>query len=176
MDYLALTKSWLEKTIIGLNLCPFAKTPYEKGKIIFSLCENSSFDKIYQAFIDELGKLNSEEFETTLFITPNASDDFFEFNDFIGELEALLEENDLSKIYQLVGFHPKFIFDGMQFDEPANYVNRSPFPLIHILKTESIEKLNLSKEEAEAISTKNEKTISSLESKELNSHFNYLVK
>jgi hypothetical protein len=158
MENIQIIKTWLEQTVIGMNLCPFAEAPYEKGAIDFHICESVEYENIYNEFIKTLEKLSKDSsIETSLLITPNVKSDFREYYDFILTLEDLLEENNLSTIYQLVAFHPEFQFEGLDKDDKANYVNRSPLPLIHILKTESIEKLGITPEDAEKISLENSK-------------------
>jgi hypothetical protein len=172
MNNTEIIETWLKKTVIGLGLCPFAKEPFENGSIRFNNCESVGLREVYSTFIEEIELLHSSEsIETTLLIVPHAPTDFLDFNDFIFTLEEALEDNNLSQYFQIVGFHPHFVFDGLDKDQRTNFVNRSPIPLIHILKTSSIENLNLEKSDGEAISHKNEELLNNMPEDDFLKHF-----
>ena len=176
MQILEEIRHWLDYTIIELNLCPFASLPYKNNQVRFSLVNESDNEKISSKFIKELELLNSEKqiIETTLFVLPNMSLDFRAFNDFVGMLEDSLFEVNLHDEFQIVGFHPRFVFNGLESSDRANWVNRSPHPLIHILKTSSIAKLKLNPNEGEQVSFNNEKKLNDLNENELKKYFWYI--
>ena len=174
---LSLVNYWLEKIVIGLNLCPFAKTPWEKGLIRVSECESSEEDDQVDFFLEELELLYETsrlELSTTLIVYPGGSDDFLEFNDFVGQLEMLLEEAELKNIFQLVAFHPRFMFLDTSFDDAQNLVNRSPFPIIHILRSEDLERARLQGIQGEDISFFNESKLKAMDEGEREKLFYYL--
>ena len=134
------TQSWIDQFIIGRNICPFAKH-IPTGKLKLEV-DNAAdllpiLEKISLSF-EEL-KLNSE-IETTLIIYPNADKDFLVFLDQFYACDQLLEDLQLRDTFQLVSFHPAFCFDNADTDDAANYTNRSPFPMIHILRESSVTK------------------------------------
>lgn len=143
MDYVALTQQWLERFVIGLNLCPFAAAPFRKGQIRYVLEESNDPEQLVKSFLKELDYLHRTdpvEVETTLIIHPNLLTDFLAYNDFVGLLEDLLEDAGLSGTFQLASFHPDYQFGGVSVNDPANYTNRSPYPMLHILREESVSK------------------------------------
>ncbi len=172
MNYEQIINDWLEKTIIGLDLCPYAKSPFENKKIKLNICETSDLEDLYEEFIQEVDSLiRLDTFETTLLVAPNFVGDFFDFNNFIGALNDNLEEAGFGTDIQVVGFHPEFCFENLEHDDKANYVNRSPHPLVHLLKVQSITDLDLSPEQATEISLANEKKLNALTESEFQAHF-----
>ena len=161
------TKEWLQEVVIGLNLCPFAAAPFTKGLIGFSVTDLQALEEQAQKVLENL---NEQKFETSLLIL-NEKISFEDFFDMFGGLEESMEKVDLHQHFQIVAFHPDFVFQGLERDDLANLVNRSPFPMIHFLKTSSFEKLNISVEEGEEISLRNEKHLKSLDQEQLKSLF-----
>ncbi len=143
MDVIKKTKSWIEKFVIGLNLCPFANHPFVNNRIRYRLEETNDLEKLVATFIEELEflqKKSNHELETTFIIHPNLLNDFLDYNDFQEVINAILEKYDLEGVLQVAMFHPDFQFAGEDLDAPSNYVTRSPFPMLHILREESVEK------------------------------------
>lgn len=164
---------------MGLDLCPFARIPYERGQIRVVECEDEGEEDQLSFFMEELDLLNQTEdasVATTIVVFPNASSDFREFNDFVGDLEFLLEEADLADIFQLVAFHPKFVFEEMDFDDVGNYVNRSPYPVLHILRSEDIARALKNPKDGEIISFNNDKKLHEMDRDRLDELFYYLKK
>ena len=176
MDIIDEITQWINQTIIQLNLCPFAALPYQKDQVKFSLVNESDNEKILKCFIQELEYLNAEsnDSETTLLILPKMSNDFRDFNDFVGTLEDNLFEVNLHDKFQIVGFHPRFIFEGLKNSDRANWVNRSPYPVLHILKTKSIAELKMNTNEGEKISFRNEERLNELTDLEVEKYFWFL--
>ena len=168
MKYKKIISKWIEDIVIGLNLCPFAKVPFHNNDILINICESEISHKVFLAFEKEIQFLQrNPSVQTTLLVTPNFSRDFLDFNDFIFDLNQELEFKKVEHLFQIVAFHPDFTFKGQNFNDRVNYVNRSPFPLIHILRTQSITDLNLSPNDGEKINLQNEKTLNSLTHKQM---------
>lgn len=176
---LSLTKYWLENIVLGLDLCPFARIPYEKGQIRVVECEDLDEDDQMGFFLEELDLLNQTDpadISTTIIAYPLGSSDFNIFNDFVGDLEAMLEEAELGDVFQLVAFHPGFVFVDTDFDHLGNYVNRSPFPILHILRSEEIFRALKNPKDGEIISFNNDKKLHEISRETLDQLFYYLRK
>lgn len=170
-----IVKNWLVETVIGLNLCPFAKKPYEEGKINIAVSKAQNFESAYDDFIKEIELISSNSITTTSLLAFDCLEtNFLDFNDFIGSLENILAENDLSDDFQLVCFHQGFYFGGLELNDLANYVNRSPMPLVHILRRSDVTKASSSIDTGVNISFNNENLIKSLSDQELKKHFWFL--
>ena len=176
---LTLTNYWLEKIVIGLDLCPFARIPFEKGLIRVVECEENGEEEQLGFFLEELELLNQTEatdVSTTIIVYPNASPNFIAFNDFVGDLESMLEEVELTSVFQLVAFHPQFVFEGMDPEERGNLVNRSPYPTLHILRSNEVARALKNPKEGEEISFRNDKKLNDLSRESLDLLFYYLGK
>jgi hypothetical protein len=139
---IANTRDWLEKAVIGLNLCPFAKPVYRSARIRFIASDATDPEGLLATLIDEIQLLVSadpDQIETTLVIHPRVLTDFFEYNDFLGVADGALEELDLSSTLQIASFHPRYQFAGSGIDQIENYTNRSPYPMLHLLRQASID-------------------------------------
>ena len=164
--------NWLVKTIIGLNLCPFAKRPYDNNGIRTNSCSKKDEDSQIKFFLDELSFLQSTPgLSTSLVVFENGNPDFINFYNLTTLLEDLIDQLNLTDEFQLVCFHPKFIFENTHTDERVNYVNRSPYPLVHIIRSVDIQNALSSPQEGEQISFNNEKTLNSLTDAQFLQHF-----
>lgn len=164
---------------MGLDLCPFARIPYQKGQIRVVECEDATEEGQVGFFMEELDLLNqteSTDVATTLIVYPRASACFSEFNDFVGDLEFMLEEAQLDDVFQLVAFHPGFVFENTDFEHLGNFVNRSPFPVLHILRSEDVARALKNPKDGEIISFNNDKKLHEMERQELDELFYYLKK
>ena len=131
---------WLESFIIEFNLCPFAKRELVKDRIRFSVSLTESPENLLASLLDELQLLESDpEVETTLLIHPNALQGFDDYNQFLDLADALLEQEGYSGIFQIASFHPQYRF-AETVDDAENYSNRSPYPLLHLLREASVER------------------------------------
>lgn len=142
-DYIGLTKKWVERLVIGLNLCPFAKKPFLQGQIRYAVEESDDPKQLMHTFLQELLYLAStaaEQTETTLLIHPNCLINFYDYLDFVAEAEAAIETSELTGVMQVASFHPDYQFAGTQPTDAENFTNRSPFPMLHLIREESIEK------------------------------------
>jgi hypothetical protein len=137
------TRDWVVKAVIGLNLCPFAKAVHVNERIRYVVSEATEPETLLQDLARELLSLNRadpEDIDTTLLIHPGVLTDFLDFNDFLGAADALIEELKLDGILQVADFHPDYQFGDSEPDDIANYTNRSPYPTLHILREDSIER------------------------------------
>lgn len=140
-EVIAATQTWLERAVIGLNLCPFAKAVHVKRQIRYVVSEAESETELYADLLRELKflrKADPSKVETTLLIHPNVLTDFLEFNSFLDVADTALEELNLDGILQIASFHPNYQFAGSKPDDIENYTNRSPYPTLHILREASI--------------------------------------
>jgi len=140
---LAETRAWVERAVIGLQLCPFAKAPQVKGQVRYVVSEAVDADALLIDLVDELKLLAAapaDRIETTLLVHPRAFTDFEDHNDFLEIAEAALVALDLEGVIQIASFHPDFRFAGSEPDDIANATNRSPYPTLHLLREESIER------------------------------------
>lgn len=142
MDYQKITADWLEHFVIGLNLCPFAKKPFSTDKIIYRVEESGDIETLMETLLTELLILNNSpasEISTTLIIHPNVLTDFMDYNDFLHVANDLLERVDMVGIVQIASFHPNYQFAETQINDVTNYTNRSPFPMLHLLRENEVE-------------------------------------
>ncbi len=141
MKYIAATRSWLENIVIAYNICPFAKREFERGSIRFEVEMQTEIEACLLNLISECERLDSDEtIETTLLIYANAFNDFDDYLDFLELAQALLEAQNYEGVYQLASFHPQYCFENSNDDDPANYTNRSPYPMLHLLRESSLER------------------------------------
>lgn len=134
------TKRWVEQAVIGLNLCPFAKREWVKDRVRILVSHDTEEWALLATLHAELDFLEANpEVETTLIVHPDLLADFFDYNQFLGDADALLSGLDLEGIYQIASFHPDYQFGGTEPDDPENYTNRSPFPMLHLLRESSLE-------------------------------------
>jgi hypothetical protein len=164
-DVISATREWLEKAVIGLNLCPFAKAVYVKNQVRFVVSTAQHLDGLLEDLdreLDFLAAANPDEVDTTLLIHPTLLPDFLDFNDFMQLAEAAVDEHDLEGIIQIASFHPQFQFEGTQADDMGNYTNRAPFPTLHLLREASIERAVAAFPEAETIYERNIETLEAL--------------
>lgn len=162
---IAQTKLWLEKAVIGLNLCPFAKGVHIKDQIRYFVSHATTPEALVKDLVAELEVLaeaNPEKIDTCLLIHPFVMQDFLDYNDFLEVADATLEELDLDGILQVASFHPQYQFEDAAPDDIDNYTNRSPFPTLHLLREESIDKAVEAFPEAEQIYDKNIQTLRAL--------------
>lgn len=137
------TRTWIEHFVIRLNLCPFAKKVFDGEKIRYVVLTSDKIKDLTKKLLDELyflSKTNADRVETTLLILPNLLNEFEKFNDYLAITDEILIEMNLTGDIQIASFHPHYQFAGTQPDDAENYTNRSPYPMLHLLREESIEK------------------------------------
>ena len=162
---LADTRRWIEKAVIGLNLCPFAKAVYVKNQVRIVVSRARHLD----AFLDELDReldllrdTPPEQVDTTLLVHPTLFPDFEIFNDFLNVVDDVVAEHELEGVIQVAPFHPAFQFEGTAPDDVTNCTNRSPYPTLHLLREESIDRAVEAFPEAEMIYETNIATLDKL--------------
>ena len=136
------TELWVRDLVVGLNLCPFAAMPLKMGRIRYRVCGETQFENIYRALLAEMGQLvgiPAEETETSLFIVPQGLEAFDDYLELLYAVDAVIPEAGLDGVLQLASFHPDYRFEGVEVDDPANYTNRSPYPMFHLIREASLE-------------------------------------
>ena len=162
---IADTVRWLERAVIGLNLCPFAKGVHVKGQIHYVVSQASDARALaeeLQQELEALAEISPEKRDTTLLIAPHCLHDFLDFNDFLALADDLVEAMDLGGILQVAAFHPQFQFDGTELDDVTNATNRAPYPTLHLLREDSIDRAVQAYPEAEAIYERNMQVLEQL--------------
>ena len=140
-DPIAATRRWLERAVIGLNLCPFAKAVYVKGQVRFVLSEASTPEALLEDLARELLVLRdtpAEQIDTTLLVHPHVLHEFLDYNDFLDTADALVASLGLEGDIQVASFHPAYRFVGTADDDIGNYTNRAPYPTLHLLREDSV--------------------------------------
>ncbi|MEE4639711.1 MAG: DUF1415 domain-containing protein [Wenzhouxiangella sp.] len=162
---LEATRRWLEEVVIGLNLCPFAGRPWREGRVRLRVSDAVSEQQLAEHLAEELMTLQQAdptERETTLLIHPHVLGDFLDYNDFLDLADAVLEDLSLDGILQIASFHPDYRFAEGPADDPAHCTNRSPYPMLHLLREASIECATARLPDPEAIYERNIKTMREL--------------
>ena len=162
---IADTQHWLERAVIGLNLCPFAKSVFVKKQIRYALTAATSADELLAELAAELhllARTAPADLDTTLLIHPLVMTDFIDFHFFLAEADALLRKLDYDGIFQIASLHPQYEFAGSQPEEIANYTNRSPYPTLHLLRESSIDRAVAAFPHAETIFERNIATMEAL--------------
>jgi hypothetical protein len=133
-------KSWIEKVIVGLNFCPFAKKEIERNTVRYAISPATQINDALSHLLEELALLDQlQDIQTTLLIFPQGFADFDNYLDMLEMANSLMGQGGYGGIYQLASFHPDYCFDGEEQNDPANYTNRSPYPILHILRESSVE-------------------------------------
>ena len=159
------TRRWLERAVIGLNLCPFAKAVYVKQQVRFALSDAELEDDLLEELAEELLRLRdtpAHEIDTTLLIHPQVLTDFLDYNDFLDRVDALIEALDLEGELQVASFHPQYQFADSEADDPANCTNRAPYPTLHLLREASLDKAITAYPDADVIVERNLETMAEL--------------
>jgi uncharacterized protein len=158
-------RQWLEKAVIGLNLCPFAKSVYMKNQVRFVVSEARHLDAFLEDLdreLDLLAAADPAEIDTTLLIHPTLFPDFLDFNDLLVVADEVVVEHELEGVIQIASFHPAFQFADTEPDDISNFTNRAPFPTLHLLREESISRAVAAFPDAEAIFGRNIETLNKL--------------
>jgi uncharacterized protein len=137
------TQVWLERAVIGLNLCPFAKAVHSKGLIRWVLSDATKPEALLAELTREvqyLAKADPAVVDTTVLVHPQVLHDFHDFNDFLGVAEEALAEMGLEGVLQIASFHPQYQFADTEPDDITNFTNRSPHPTLHLLREDSVER------------------------------------
>jgi hypothetical protein len=162
---IAETRAWVERAVIGLNLCPFAKAVQVKGQVRYAVCASAEPADLLAMLIDELHHLANcpaQETDTTLLIHPAALNDFLDFNDFLAVVDDSLDDLGYAGTLQVASFHPQFQFADTAPADMGNATNRSPYPTLHILREASIDRAVAAFPDPEAIFEANIETLEEL--------------
>lgn len=139
---IAQTQHWVENTVIGLGLCPFAAKPVATGRVAYFVCDATATDDIYRCFVQALERFllaDPAKQETALVLVPEGLATFTAYLEMLAWLEDAIASADLAGVVQLASFHPDYCFDGADMEDPANYTNRSPVPMFHLIREELLE-------------------------------------
>ncbi|WP_323844723.1 DUF1415 domain-containing protein [Microbulbifer magnicolonia] len=170
-------QQWLRDVVVGLNLCPFARKPLRAGQIRYKVSDTRDDEALMAELLEEMQLLDStsaEELETTLLIVPHHLQDFADFNQFLELAEWLIERHDYSGIYQLASFHPDYQFAGTRPEDEENLTNRAPYPILHLLREASVERLLGNYPDPESIPANNIRRVGGLTAEQKRQLFPYL--
>jgi len=162
---IAETRAWVDRVVIGLNLCPFAKAVQARNQIRYCVSDAAGPEALLDALREELRFLAGADparVETTLLIHPRALADFAHFNEFLGDADAALESLGYGGVFQVASFHPQYRFAGTRADDVTNATNRSPYPMLHLLREESVDRAVAAFPEAKEIYGRNMRTLRAL--------------
>ncbi|GAA6134067.1 DUF1415 domain-containing protein [Oceaniserpentilla sp. 4NH20-0058] len=161
---------WLDDVVIGLNLCPFAAKPQRLKQIhitVFNGSDEAELDKALLSALDELQTLPAQERETTLLVTPNLLKTFEEYMLYLQQAQWLLQRAGLEGIIQIASFHPDYQFDGTEPNDNENLTNSSPYPMLHLIREDSLEQVLSKYPDPESIPENNIKLMDSLSDEEI---------
>lgn len=170
---------WLNDVVIGLNLCPFAAKPQRNKQIKIFVSEASQEEALLEDILLQLIELSNtepEKLETTLVVVPNMLQDFWDYNFFIDWVEGLIKQQDWEGIFQVATFHPDYCFGGAEPEDDENLTNRSPYPVFHLIREESMEKVLKHYPDPESIPDTNIARVSALSEEERKKLFPYLFR
>nr|WP_236640315.1 DUF1415 domain-containing protein [Tepidimonas charontis] len=158
-------RRWIERAVIGLNLCPYAKAAWVKRQVRIAVSQARHLDGFLDDLDAELLRLRdtpADQLDTTLLVHPTLFADFFVFNDFLDVVDRVIEEHGLEGVIQVAPFHPDFVFEGSAPDDIANATNRAPYPTLHLLREDSVARAVDEGEPAELIVERNIRTLRQL--------------
>ncbi len=140
--FIAQTKKWIVDVVIGCNFCPFAAREFKRGSIHYEVLLDANNETTLNSVANIFSLLDADHtIETALIILPNAFESFSNYLDIVDKAEHLLERENYEGVYQIASFHPKYMFAGSTIIDPSNYTNRSPYPMIHFLREESVSRV-----------------------------------
>lgn len=161
-------RAWVDQVVVGLQLCPFAKQELDKSAVHFVVTQANSEEKLLEALAFELKRLDGEfPSDTSLLIHPNACQDFADYNQFLSLAEMLVEDMGMLGVYQLASFHPDYQFADTQAEDAENYTNRSPYPILHLIREEVLEQALKSLDDPDAVPVRNIELLRSLGSEKM---------
>lgn len=164
-EVVAATRTWLEKAVIGLNLCPFAKAVHVHDRIRYCVSAATSEAQLLAELMTQLRALDDADpaqIETTLLIHPQVLADFADYNEFLARADDAVRELGLEGVMQVASFHPRYQFEGTGPDDIENYTNRSPYPMLHLLRESSVERAVSTYPDTEDIYRRNIATLRAL--------------
>jgi uncharacterized protein len=159
------TVLWLERVVIGLNFCPFAKGVHVKGQVHYAVSTAQTTNELLADLDGELNalvSLDASQRDTTLLLVPECLQEFMDFNDFLVVADRVLQDAGLDGTIQIASFHPQYQFAGTAADDISNFTNRAPYPTLHLLREDSIDRAVQAFPEADAIFEQNMHTLQAL--------------
>jgi uncharacterized protein len=162
---IAETHAWVRHAVIGLNLCPFAKAVETKGQVRYVVSDATDEDALLAALCEEMHRLAKADpavLDTTLLIHPRVLNDFLDYNDFLDAADAAVEELGYAGVLQVASFHPRYQFEGTEAEDVSNATNRAPYPTLHLLREDSVDRAVMAFPEAESIFEVNMATLEKL--------------
>ncbi len=151
-------RRWLERAVIGLNLCPFAKAVYARNQVRIVVSDASTERALLEQLGEEMALLRDTpagQVDTTLLVHPQVLGDFLDFNDFLDDADALVEALDLDGVLQVASFHPHYQFAGTEPDDAVNLTNHAPYPILHLLREDSVDRAVAAYPEPDSIIERN---------------------
>jgi hypothetical protein len=156
-------RQWVETVVVDLNLCPFAKRELVKNRVRFTVTQAKTEEQLLIALQTELELLSREpSIETTLLIHPDVLHDFYDYNQFLSYADGLLLQMKMEGVYQIASFHPDYQFAGTESADAENYTNRSPYPMMHLIREESLERAIAAYEDVDKIPLRNTELMNTL--------------
>ena len=158
-------RRWLERAVIGLNLCPFAKAVYARNQVRIVVSDASTERALLEELGEEMALLRdtpAEQVDTTLLVHPQVLADFLDYNDFLDDADALVEAMGLDGVLQVASFHPRYQFAGTEPDDAENLTNRAPYPILHLLREDSVDRAVEAYPEPDSIIERNVETMRQL--------------
>lgn len=170
---------WLVSVVIGLNLCPFAAKPTHENRVRIAISEARNEESILESLSTEIQHLDvtaTADLETTLLVLPYALQDFYDYTQFLHWAESHLKRNGWQGVYQLASFHPMYCFAGAEPDDVENLTNRSPYPILHIIREASLSAALAYFPDVEEVPSKNKLCMAELTAQQKSTLFHYLFK
>ena len=167
---IAQTRCWIERVVMQHNLCPFAHKPYQSERVRYRVSAAGDPETLLRDLVDELEILRAsdpQQLETTVLIHPDVLQDFLDYNDFLDVVDLLLEQGGYVEQFQIASLHPDYQFSGTDADAAENYTNRSPYPILHLLREQSVEQVLGKYPDPDAIPERNIATMNRLGSEAL---------
>lgn len=174
-----LVEQWLDDVVIGLNLCPFAAKPRQNNQIRFKVSQGLTPEVLVADLFDELNfmaQTGASEVETTLLIIPDMLLNFDDYNEFLDIADGLIIDNDWEGIFQIASFHPDYCFAETTSDSVENLTNRAPYPILHILREDSLTKALENMASPDEVYKRNIKTMNQLSPEKIHNLFPHLTK
>ena len=158
-------RRWLERVVIGLNLCPFAKAVYARQQVRIVVSDAGTEGALLEQLGEEMALLRdtpAEDIDTTLLVHPRVLQDFLDYNDFLDTADALVEAMELDGVLQVASFHPHYQFANTDPEDAENLTNRAPYPILHLLREDSVDRAVAAYPEPDAIIERNVTTMREL--------------
>ncbi|WP_293266895.1 DUF1415 domain-containing protein [Neptunomonas sp.] len=161
-EIISISRDWVEAIVVGLNLCPFASPVVRHDTLRYAVCEAQTVEALSSDFLKELNLIQDTDekvIATTLLIMPQGLTDFYDYLDLLAQFEKLLDKAGLSGVFQLASFHPAYVFAGVAPEDLSHWTNRSPFPMVHIIREGQMSRVLMHYKNPEEIPERNIKLL-----------------